>query len=246
MGTAERTRTLFPFNDRAYESYGKTERQGENAPIGQRAAFAYTTALNHLLGKDSTQRVQVGDASTVFWTDRDCAFEGLFAELFGNHEDPARGAAAVKALYESLAAASCRWANATRASSCWAWHRTRRVLPSASGCTRRWPSSRRASRATSMTCASCAATTATRSRLQSSACSRHLAVQGKADNVPPRLAGEWMRSILEGRPYPAALLNAAVVRCKAEQDVTYLRAALLKAWLNRDHRRRHPICPRSH
>jgi CRISPR-associated protein Csd1 len=66
-----------------------------------------------------------------------------------------------------------------------------------------------------------------------------LALQGKLDNVPPRLAGEWMRSILEGLPYPATLLNAAVMRCKAEQDVTYLRAAVLKAWLNSDHRRCH-------
>jgi CRISPR-associated protein Csd1 len=73
-----------------------------------------------------------------------------------------------------------------------------------------------------------------------------LAVQNKADNVPPRLAGEWMRSILEGLPYPAALLNAAVVRCKAEQEVSYLRATILKAWLNRDHRRRNPALPLDH
>jgi len=64
--------------------------------------------------------------------------------------------------------------------------------------------------------------------------------------VPPRLAGEWMRSILEGRPYPATLLSAAVMRCKAEQEVTYPRAAMLKAWLNRDHRRRHPELPDDH
>jgi CRISPR-associated protein Csd1 len=66
-----------------------------------------------------------------------------------------------------------------------------------------------------------------------------LAVQGKVDNVPPRLAGEWVRAILEGLPYPALLLNAAVIRCKAEREVSYLRAAVLKAWLNRDHRRKH-------
>jgi CRISPR-associated protein Csd1 len=73
-----------------------------------------------------------------------------------------------------------------------------------------------------------------------------LALQGKLDNVPPRLSGEWMRSILEGLPYPAGLLNAAVIRCKAEQDVTYLRAAVLKAWLNRDQRRADPSLPIHH
>jgi CRISPR-associated protein Csd1 len=73
-----------------------------------------------------------------------------------------------------------------------------------------------------------------------------VALQGKVDNVPPRLGGEWIRAILEGLPYPALLLNAAVNRCKAEQDVPYLRAAVLKAWLNRDHRRRHPELPTDH
>jgi CRISPR-associated protein Csd1 len=58
---------IVSFNLRAFESYGKEQKQGENAPVSKRAAFAYTTALNHLLGKDSTQRIQVGDASTVFW-----------------------------------------------------------------------------------------------------------------------------------------------------------------------------------
>ncbi len=62
---------IVSFNARAFESYGKTERQGENAPVSQAAAFAYTTALNHLLHKDSGQRIQVGDASTVFWADKD-------------------------------------------------------------------------------------------------------------------------------------------------------------------------------
>ena len=63
-----------------------------------------------------------------------------------------------------------------------------------------------------------------------------LAVQGKADNIPPRLAGEWMRAILEGRPLPAGLLNVAIQRCKAERDVPYLRACVIKAWLNRQSR----------
>ncbi|MBP7441156.1 MAG: type I-C CRISPR-associated protein Cas8c/Csd1, partial [Acidovorax sp.] len=44
---------IVSFNARAFESYGKTERQGENAPVSRAAAFAYTTALNHLLRKDS-------------------------------------------------------------------------------------------------------------------------------------------------------------------------------------------------
>ena len=73
-----------------------------------------------------------------------------------------------------------------------------------------------------------------------------IALLGKLDNVPPRLAGEWMRAILEGLPYPVTLLNAAVVRCKAEQEVSTLRAAVLKAWLNREHRRAYPLATADH
>ena len=234
------------YNARAFESYGKTERQGENAPIGQRAAFAYTTALNNLLGKDSRQRIQVGDASTVFWADRASAFEGLFAELFGSHDDPDRGTVAVKALFDSLKSGQLPVAerdvrffvlglapNAARiAIRFWLNAPLAELAPriwqhfADLAIARRFDSD---------------PPTPSMFRLLTS-----LAVQGKADNVPPRLAGEWMRCILEGLPYPAALLNAAVVRCKAEQDVTYLRAAILKAWLNRDERRRAPNLPTHH
>lgn len=237
---------IVSFNARAFESYGKAERQGENAPIGQRAAFAYTTALNHLLGKDSRQRVQVGDASTVFWADRDSTFEGLFADLFAPHDDPDRGAAAVKTLFESIKSGQLPVGerdtrffvlglapNAARiAVRFWIEAPLAELAPRIAQhfadlrIVRRFDSD---------------PLTPSLFRLLTS-----LAVQGKADNVPPRLAGEWMRCILEGLPYPAALLNAAVVRCKAEQDVNYLRAAILKAWLNREQRRRRPDLPRDH
>ena len=56
------------FNDRAYESYGRTEQQGLNAPVSERAAFAYTTVLNHLLS-DSRLKQIVGDTTVVYWAD---------------------------------------------------------------------------------------------------------------------------------------------------------------------------------
>jgi CRISPR-associated protein Csd1 len=61
-------------------------------------------------------------------------------------------------------------------------------------------------------------------------------VQGKADNIPPNLGGAVMRAILEGRPYPATLLSAAVQRCRAERHVNYLRAAIIKGSLERARR----------
>ena len=59
------------------------------------------------------------------------------------------------------------------------------------------------------------------------------AALGKADNIPPNLAGCTLRAILECRPYPYTLLAAAVQRCRAEREISYPRAALIKGCLNR-------------
>ena len=49
-----------------------------------------------------------------------------------------------------------------------------------------------------------------------------------------------IRSILAGLPYPQTLLAAAVRRIRAEHSVTYARAALLKACINRAMRYSNP------
>ncbi|HEY8708184.1 MAG TPA: type I-C CRISPR-associated protein Cas8c/Csd1 [Burkholderiaceae bacterium] len=251
---------IVSFNARSFESYGKSDRQGENAPVGERAAFAYTTALNHLLAKDSRNRVQVGDASTVFWADAPTQFDGEFtlADFFGEtKDDPDRGVRAVQALHQALASGQLPVGerdaqffvlglapNAARISVRF-WLRAPlselapRILQHFDDLkvVRRYDGD---------------PATPSLFRLLSG-----LALLGKLDNVPPRLAGEWMRAILEGQPYPVTLLNAAVIRCKAEQsardqngklkdNVPYLRAAVLKAWLNRDHRRTHLSAPANH
>jgi CRISPR-associated protein Csd1 len=240
---------IVSFNARSFESYGKAERQGENAPIGERAAFAYTTALNHLLDKDSRNRVQVGDASTVFWADTPSQFDGEFtlADFFGeSKDDPDRGVRAVQALHQAMASGSLPVGerdtqffvlglapNAARISvRFWLCAPLAELAPRIAQhfddlkVVRRFDSD---------------PVTPSLFRLLAS-----IALLGKLDNVPPRLAGEWMRSILEGQPFPATLLNAAVIRCKAEQEVTTLRAAILKAWLNREHRRTHPQAQPTH
>jgi CRISPR-associated protein Csd1 len=241
---------IVSFNARSFESYGKTERQGENAPIGERAAFAYTTALNHLLGKDSRNRVQVGDASAVFWADGSAPLlDGEFslADFLGEPRDqPDRGVLAVQALYRALASGQ---------------------LPVGERGVRFFvlglaPNAARISVRFWITATVAELAPRIRQHFDDLRVVRHydndppvpslfrlltgLALQGKVDNVPPRLAGEWMRAILEGLPYPALLLNAAVIRCKAEREVSYLRAAILKAWLNRDTRRRQPLLPADH
>jgi CRISPR-associated protein Csd1 len=75
--------SLVSFNIDAFTSYG--HEQGDNAPVSEAAAFAYTTALNHW---DSGHRIQIVDASTVFWADASDAAaadeaENIFASLLG-------------------------------------------------------------------------------------------------------------------------------------------------------------------
>ncbi|MES2770607.1 MAG: type I-C CRISPR-associated protein Cas8c/Csd1, partial [Pseudomonadota bacterium] len=58
--------------------------------------------------------------------------------------------------------------------------------------------------------------------------------------------GAVMRAILDGTPYPAVLLTLAVQRCRAEQQPSHARAALIKACLNRAirwHKQTHPDQP---
>ena len=89
-------------NTPAFASFGK--QQGANSPVGKKTVFAYTTALNHLLAKGSRQRMQVGDASTVFWAEKDSSFEQQFGDFFGEpqKDDPDKGSRAVEALYNSI------------------------------------------------------------------------------------------------------------------------------------------------
>lgn len=222
------------FNLDAFNSYGK--RQGANAPVGKPAAFAYTTALNHLLSRDSRQRVQVGDASTVFWAEKPSDFETLVPDLFGEppKDDPDRGTRALAVLYQSIHTG--HYVSDDDSTRC---HVLGLAPNAARIAIRFWQTGT-------------AAELGVRLRRHFDDLDvahgpndpRHLslfrlltgiAVQGKADNIPPRLGGDVIRAVLAGEDvaYPAALLNGAVARCRAEQRVSFARAAAIKACLNR-------------
>lgn len=71
---------LVSFNGPAFCSYNKL--QNHNAPVGKYAAFAYTTALNHLLA-DKSNVHRIGDASVVCWAENaDKQYEDFAAEVF--------------------------------------------------------------------------------------------------------------------------------------------------------------------
>ena len=229
---------IVSFNLPAFTSYHKE--QGENAPIGEQAAFAYTTALNVLLHKRSLdsgpiQCLQVGDASTVFWADKpghplETSFASLFAEP--SKDNPAQGTEAVRALYEAVHKGgytpddrTTRFfvlglaPNASRISIRF-WH----VFPVAQLA----PQIQQHFDDIAVIRPNYDSGVPSLFRLLTS-----IAPQGKADNIPPNLAGDTMRAILNGLPYPYTLLQAAIRRNRAEQSVTPNRAALIKASVNR-------------
>jgi len=73
--------TLIGFNDPAFESYGK--KQSYNAPVSELAMFKYTTVLNYLLERESKNKIQIGDTTTVFWAEtKNKTYEDLILSLF--------------------------------------------------------------------------------------------------------------------------------------------------------------------
>ncbi|MEO8671928.1 MAG: type I-C CRISPR-associated protein Cas8c/Csd1 [Tahibacter sp.] len=223
---------IVSFNLDAFNSYGKG--QGANAPIGELAAFTYTTALNHLLRKGSTQRMQVGDASTVFWAANESPFEVDFAAMFGvaQSDDPDRGTQAIRNLYAAVQSGVYSGADAETEFFVLG------LAPNAARIAIRFWHSALVKAIAPTILQHFEDLKIVRPgfeppyiplwRVLSS-----VALLGKSDNVPPNLGGDVIRSILSGAPYPATLLQSAIRRCRAEQDVGYARAAVIKASLNR-------------
>ncbi len=71
--------TLVSFQQESSRFYGK--KQGENAPIGKRTAFAYTSALNELLRPGSDRVVHFDELSLVFWAESATEWEEGFAQF---------------------------------------------------------------------------------------------------------------------------------------------------------------------
>jgi CRISPR-associated protein Csd1 len=229
---------IVSFNARAFESYGKRQRGGENAPISQEASFRYTTALNHLLRAGSEQRVQVGDSSTVFWAERPHDLEQALPNLFGEppEDDPERGALALRTIYRAVESAKFTVGEPDDR-----FH-VLGLAPSAARISIRFWETASAIELARRVRQHFDDLRIARGRndpeyLSLKRLLRSCAQQEKIDNLPPSLGGDVIRAILSDLAYPATLLHAAVQRCRAEQRVTYARAAAIKAWLCRKYRR---------
>lgn len=223
---------IVSFNLAAFNSYGKE--QGANAPIGEPATFAYTTALNYLLSKDSKQRIQVGDATTVFWAEKPASLEKDFADFFNlpPKDDPDRGARAVESLLRSVEN------GAYHSDDGKARFYILGLAPNASRLAVRFWINNTVGGVSEKIARHFKDVELVHGPKESGILPifRLLvstAAAGKSENIPPNLAGETMRAILEGLPYPRTLLQAAIRRIRAEHAITHPRAALIKASINR-------------
>ncbi|MGV8038606.1 MAG: type I-C CRISPR-associated protein Cas8c/Csd1 [Thermoanaerobaculaceae bacterium] len=238
------TKSLVAFQKNSgYDSHGKE--QGFNAPVSKSAEFAYTTALNTLL-KSKRQRIRVGDAATVFWSARDSQFENE-APLFFDApptDDPDQDTTAVQAMYASI------WNGTYVVPDEETRFYVLGLSPNAARiAVRFWhvATVREMGNRFRQHVDDLAITHRddTSSALPIRRLLHSIAPLGDDDRLPPNLAGDIARSVLEGLPYPQTLLQAALCRIRAEQSlknkrtgrsaptVTYERAALIKASLNR-------------
>jgi len=218
-----------------YDSYYKE--QGLNAPVSIKAEDAYTTALNVLLSRDSTNKFRLSDLTVVFWADKANEFENVFPFFLAapSKDDPDRNSREVKALFDSIHTGRFNdegetsffilglSPNAARISiRFWktgkikdfaekiAMHFTDLEIIHGKNDEREFYSL---------------------FNLLS-----NIAFEYKVDNVPPNLTGKMVECVMDGTPYPATLQQQCIRRIRAEQHVNRVRAAILKAFLNRKNR----------
>jgi len=228
---------IVSFNLDSVSSFGK--KQGHNAPVGKQVEFAYTTALNYLLASDR-QRLQVGDASTVFWAKDPSDFEETFISCF---EQPVKGEEAVK--YDKIRALLASVKSGVPAQEEARPFYVLGLAPNAARISIRfWYEGNLKQIKERMAqffndvkiIRNVAGKYPDPEFLSLLQLLRSTATEGKIDNLPPNVAGDFARAVLFGRSYPRTLLANAVRRCKAEQRVTYARVSIMKAILVRDAR----------
>ena len=229
--------SIVSFNLDAFTSYN--HEQGDNAPVSEAAAFAYTSVLNRFLERDSGHRIQVGDASTVFWADSSNALAASEAEslFLGFIDQKDAEAVELKKIGSILA-------------------KLRAGRPIADF----RPDLPQGVRFFVLALAPNASRLSVRFYIEddfgviAERYLRHLdrlridpppredapsiwrmlietAVLRKSENIQPNLAGEWMRAILTDTPYPLTLLSTLIMRLRADHDVNALRVAILKSIL---------------
>ncbi|KPQ28787.1 MAG: CRISPR-associated protein Cas8c/Csd1, subtype I-C/DVULG [Marinobacter excellens HL-55] len=223
------------FNFDAFESRNRS--QGDNSPVSEQAVFEYSTALNYLLRTDCPSRFQMGETSVVCWSQQQSDLETAVPLLFSDapKDDPDRDAKTVKALYDSLHSGAYSTPDSQQP------FYVLGLAPNASRiAVRFWHSgtvAEFAERLGQWINDTEIVKPGEREYPSVKALLRSTALLGKDENMPPHLVGETVRAVLSGLPLPASALQAVIKRIKAEKgSVSFYRAALIKACLNRQAR----------
>lgn len=229
-GTQSSGANIVSFNLDAFRSFGK--KQGFNAPVGQRAEFAYTTALNHLLASEK-QRMQVGDASTVFWAKNPCDFESDFLDYLA----PKKGEQAVD--YSKIRGLLSSVKTGIPPEEAEIPFYVLGLAPNASRISIRFWHEGNVKEIKERVAEHFQDLELVRAPHDPEFLSLYqllvsTATERKVDNIPPNLGGDVMRAVLAGTAYPRTLFANAVRRCKAEQNVGFARASIIKGWLARN------------
>jgi len=229
--------SIVSFNLNAFCSYNKE--QSYNAPVSEDATFAYTTALNYLLRAGSNQKIQIGDATTVFWTERESPVEGFFGMVLNPADDtvdnreveiyldavrqgklPADIDPDIKFYILGLSP------NASRLAVRF-WHVS--DVGDVSG--------KLGQHFHDLEIVKSYENEPDSTRIGIRRILFETVNKNSQDkSPPPLLAGALMKSILQGTLYPQSLLSAVINRIRAEQNINYVKSAVIKAVLNRKSR----------
>jgi CRISPR-associated protein Csd1 len=240
--------SLVSFNSDAYESYGYSKNQ--NASISKSAIFGYSTALNYLLrgDADNRQRLQIGDATVVFWARaRDAAHAEAAEDFFAMLNEPPsdeQEAAKLGTLLTDISQGRPLQEldpllepdtqffvlglapNAARLSVRF-WY-----VDSLERLAQHYAQHYFDLRIEPVPWKGVAP--AMWRLLYATAPSRD--GKAKAEDVPPQLAGELTRAILTGSRYPQSMLTNVIMRMRNDGDISGIRVALCKAVLVRQGR----------
>lgn len=247
---------LVSFNLKAFTSYGKS--QNFNAPVSEAVAFGYTTVLNHLLSTPRN-RIQLDTNTTaVFWSERPDGTreEDLMAQLldFGDANDADMGAGTgqgsgedfattelVRDVLERVRSGQPIDFNAIQVDADSRFYILGLSPNSSRLSVRFWQSDTFGNMVQRVAQHHADLAIASPNYLKSAFISvrailRETAPRQDWERIPPLLAGGLMRSILTGLPYPQALYTALISRIRADHEVNYVRAAVIKAVLARNER----------
>ena len=235
--------TLVSFNNDSDSSYG--QEQSYNAPVGKYAAFAYTAALNHLLADRNNVQI-IGDTTVVCWAEgAEPVYQDLFMSFVSGSLPPAISDNDLRAALKRLAMGlPCDDLGVDS-------NRTFYVLglaPNAARLSVRF--FLRDSFGKLMQNVNAhyerleivKPTYEKREVLSLWALLRETVNLNSKDKSPsPAMVGAAARAIFSGGLYPVSLLEAAMLRIRAERNITWGRAAIIKAYYLKNP---HTDCPK--